>query len=159
MTWKQRLPPLCIALLAVGFIWQARGFKPASGSIPLIIGWTVLMLAAIELASQSAGRVGTALNRLFAGKASHAPTLPAVQPGLQLAAVLGLCALLAGVVLIGLVPASAIFVLVAFRFGANRPWWQAVLAGAVIAVMLWLAFGALLGLELPGGLIFNRETA
>ena len=154
--WLRRLPAMVTALLAVGFILAARDFKPAASTIPTLVGWTVLGLSLLDLATQSTSGVGTLLRRLFTSASPDQRHVPAMSGGRQAAAVGGLLALVGGFFTIGLLASCAGFVLFAFRFGAGTSWIRAVVAALVMAALLWLAFGLLLGLDLPRGLLFDR---
>ncbi len=152
--WTDRLTPAVLALLAVAFTAQALHFKPVSALVPILIGITVLILSLIELATQFDGAAGRLLNRMFTpDKNIHAPA--EMDPRRQLIAVGGLVGLVACMLVLGILPACAIFVALAMRFGADLSWRASVLSGLAMALVVWLVFGALLALDIPMGLLFD----
>lgn len=153
--WAAFLPAIAMAVLAVLFIVGAHGFKPAAASVPIIVGWTVLLLAAIEFASHMRGPVADFVNRLFKPTQGLGPALAEANPGRQAMAVGGLVVLVAAFIVIGMLPACAIFIFVAMRFGACVSWAVALVAGGAMAAGVWLIFAMLLRLSLPAGLLFD----
>jgi hypothetical protein len=149
------LPPLVIGLLAIVFIVQAHGFKPASATVPILIGWTVLILALIDLATRLDGAVGLFMNRLFKPTKSLGTKVHEAGIALQVTAIASIALLVAGFLLLGILPSSAIFVVLALRFGARTGWVAALLSGLGIAALVWGVFAALLGLDLPMGILFD----
>lgn len=153
-----RLTPALIALIAIGFIAKAMLFKPISAMAPILIGITVLILALIELATRLDGAPGRVLNRLFtpAQGADHAPAaMDARRQAIAVGAVVGL---VAAMVLVGLIPSSALFVMLAIRFGAGLSWRASIASGLAMGLVIWLIFGGLLSLDIPMGLLFDGET-
>jgi hypothetical protein len=138
------MPALTMIALAIGFIVEARSFKPAASLMPTLVGWSVLALAALDLATR----------RLPAAAPAHGPE---AAPSREGAAIVGLLALVAGFFLIGLLPAASLFTMLALRLGAGLRWRGAFAAGLLLGAMLWLVFGALLGLDLPAGFLIDGD--
>lgn len=143
--WARRLPSLALILLAGGYLAIARGFKPAAATLPLIAGSAVLLLALNDLRE----------------RAPAAPSRPAIvrhaPPRWQdeAIAIASLLALVGGFFVIGILPACALMVPMALRFGARLSWPAALAGGAGLVLILWLMFAGALGLDLPGGLLFD----
>lgn len=143
-------------VLAILFIIGAHGFKPAAAFVPLIVGWTVLLLAAIECACRVEGRLGTAINRLFKPTQGLGPALAEARQGGRWWPSVGWCCWSApSSPSACCLPACAIFIFVAMRFGAGVSWMASLVSGVATALAIWLIFAMLLRLSLPAGLLFD----
>ncbi len=155
MAWAKRLPPFVMLLLAIGFIIEARGFKTASAIVPTLIGWCVLVLSSLDLASRFDGAVGRLINRVFVNNSDAVHAIPPVSGARQAIAVAGLAALVVGFFVIGVLPSCVIFVFLAMKFGARTGWIAAILSAIAVPLILWAMFTGLLGLEMPWGMVFE----
>ena len=144
-SWARRLPSLALILLAGAYLAIARGFKPTAATLPLIAGGAVLLLALHDLRDRPAR---TRSHPIIA----HRPP-PRWQD--EATAIAGLLGLVGGFFLIGILPACALAVPLALRFGARLSWPAAIAGGVGLVAVLWLMFAWLLGLDLPAGLLFD----
>jgi hypothetical protein len=153
------LPPAVLWLLSVAFLVGAYGFNPASAAMPILIGWVMVVLTALDLVTRMRGRLGDLLARALNPSSLsevHEPASPgrAVR---QLVVVATLLVYLAAMVLVGVLPTVPVFMLLALRFGARRGWLFSLVGAAVMLLLVWAVFARLLGLEIFPGLLFDGD--
>jgi len=152
--WRDRAPPALLFLLALGFLIIAYGFDAASGQVPRLIGWSMVVLTGLDLASRSGGSYGRAFARWVNPEAkSRAAVQPAI--GRQIVAVAGIVGFVTLLILVGILPSVPAFVLAATRFGGRRSWIVSLSAAAGATALIWALFSALLRLALFPGLLFG----
>ncbi|MHB8926393.1 MAG: tripartite tricarboxylate transporter TctB family protein [Bacillota bacterium] len=140
----------CAALLATGAIlvglslslsYMSEGV-PGPGFAPLWYGLTLLASsAALAIGVWRAG-AGRPERPLVEGEEARHRVLKYIA---------GTVAAVALVPWIGLLPALMAFLTYFTRSEGKAPWPRAVLLGAGVPVLFWLAFGVLLGVDFPWG--------
>ena len=145
-------PPLVLLAVAAGFTLMAQSFGEASRTMPQLIGAATALFCALDAVSRSGTAAGRSVARWLNPAASAVPTAPRHRQALAIG---GLALLVGGMVLLGLLPAVFGFGLLALRLRGGRSWLEAALAGAGMALAVWLLFGSLLGLRLFPGLLFG----
>lgn len=150
------LPPVVILVFTIGFLVLTYQLPAASRSAPLMVAWVTLFLTAVDVITRLRNPLGNLLMRLFnpAGlrEEDTAPTREEVRHTLQ---AIGMMALLvAALLLIGVLPASGLFIGGAFIYGGSTRR-LAVIVAAVFTLLLWAVFSELLGLVLFPGLLFG----
>jgi len=151
------LPPLVLWLLALGFLVLGYGFPGGSATVPVLVGWLMLVLTTLDIATRLPGSLGRAVARVLNPAMAHHEAPSRERRTRQMIAIFGLIAFVAALVLIGILPASAIFMLTALCAGARVRWWVGLAGAAVMAVLIWAVFHSLLGLELFPGLLFDGD--
>lgn len=152
------LPALAAAAAAAVYLATAYGYAPDARAAPLLIGWSVMALAALDAAARTKTPVGAVLTRWLGA--------PAVRPHgghgkgdypvtRQLAAIGWIAGFVAGFALIGAAYAIPLYVFAATRIRGRRPWLVCVLSAAATLAGVWLLFSRLLRLELYPGLLFG----
>jgi Tripartite tricarboxylate transporter TctB family len=134
-------------VFAGAYCWVASTYPPGGRFVPLTIGLAALVMGAVHFAGNLLAFV-----RPFTHGEKEAEDLHAQSDFSELKAVGWAVALLAGIYIIGALPAVFLFFLVYFGLRGNR--WLLGLASAVLmTVVTWGLFGQLMELELPQGLI------
>jgi hypothetical protein len=144
----QYLFPGLVWLLALGFLIEARTFSPASGAVPLLIGWTTLVLTSIDLFFRIRPRPAAA------DEADTEKKIPAARVTI---AVGGIVLLVAGLTLVGILRTVPVFVFVALRWGGGRSLTTSLLVTLILTGLLWGTFGGLMRLDLYPGLFFGGD--
>lgn len=151
------LPPATLWLVSAAYLVIAYGFPPEARMVPVLIGWAMLVLSGLDLASRLpvpfAGTLARALNPSLLQP--ELPDISAARGGRQVVAILAVLALSLGLLLLGVLIAVPLFVLPALRFGAERRWGTSILGAAGMALLMWAVFAKLLGLDLYPGLLFH----
>ena len=151
-------PPLAAAVAAVVYLVAAYGYAPDARAAPLLIGWSVVALAALDFASRTQTDIGRTLTRwlnpvAMGGRSRHAK---AVYPlTRQLNAIAWIAGFVAAFALIGALYAIPLYVVAATRWRGGRPWLVCAISAAGTLAGIWLLFGRLLRLELYPGLLFG----
>jgi hypothetical protein len=151
-------PAAAAAAVAAVYLGAAYQYSPDARATPLLIGWTVVALAGLDIASRTQTRVG----RTLAGWLNPATTRPrhgagpAEYPiGKQIMAIVWIAGFLAGFALIGATYAIPLYVFAATRWRGGRPYWVCLVSAAATLGGIWFLFGWLLRLELYPGLLFG----
>jgi hypothetical protein len=155
---SEYLPAAAAAGVAAIYLGAAYQYSPEARATPLLIGWTVIALAALDIASRtqtSLGRTlaqwlnpGTARPRHGAGPTSY-------PIGTQLLAILWIAGFVAAFALIGAMYAIPLYVFAATRWRGGRPFAVCLISAACTLAGIWFLFGWLLRLELYPGLLFG----
>ena len=154
ITWG---PPALFFVLALGFTAMTGQFSQAARAVPRLIGITMLVLCGLDLLS----RLGTPTGRLIArwlnpaGLEEGPPTPDARLARRQTAATVAVIAFVATLVICGILPAVALFTLLAPRFGGRLGWPRSLAIAAAMTALIWLLFAQILGLKLFPGLLFG----
>src|ERR1700675_3112473 len=147
------LPALAAAAAAGVYLAAAYGYSPDARAAPLLIGWTVVALAALELASRTQTPLGATLTRWLnpgAGRREghgHA-AYPVTR---QIMAIVWIAGFVLAFALIGALYAIPLYVFAATRWRGHRPWLACAISAAVTLAGVWLLFGRLPPLALFAG--------
>jgi hypothetical protein len=152
------LPAAAAAAVAAVYLGATYQYSPEARATPLLIGWTVVALAGLDIAS----RTQTPVGRTLAGWLNPVTTRPrhgaghAVYPiGKQIMAMVWIAGFLAGFALIGATYAIPLYVFAATRWRGGRPYVVCLVSAAATLAGIWFLFGRLLRLELYPGLLFG----
>ena len=138
-----RLMTLFILLASLGFVFVAIPYGTehvdsgvtTPGSLPRVLGWSIAILAAIQLANP------------FEKAPEEAPDARQLIRALAVMALAGICAWLIPV--LGFLPSAIILSLGACMMMRERRWPIVAIAGLVLPVLIWAAVTQLLGRPLP----------
>jgi hypothetical protein len=152
------LPATAATAVAAVYLGAAYQYSPEARATPLLIGWTVVALAMLDIAS----RTQTGLGRRLAGWLNPVTTRPrhgegpAGYPiGRQIVAMIWIAGFVAGFALIGATYAIPLYVFAATRWRGGRPYLVCLISAAGTLAGIWFLFGWLLRLELYPGLLFG----
>jgi hypothetical protein len=152
------LPAAAAAAIAAVYLGAAYRYSPEARATPLLIGWTVVALAGLDIASRTQTRVG----RTLAGWLNPVTTRlrhgagPVDYPiGKQIMAIVWIAGFLAGFALIGATYAIPLYVFAATRWRGGRRYVVCLISAACTLAGIWFLFGWLLRLELYPGLLFG----
>jgi hypothetical protein len=151
-------PALAAAAAAGVYLAAAYGYSPDARAAPLLIGWAVIVLAALDIASRTKTAAGALLTRWLgpiSGRthgAQHQTTYPLTR---QVAAIAWIAGFVAAFALIGAIYAIPLYVFAATRLRGGRPWLVCAISAAGTLAGIFVLFGWLLRLELYPGLLFG----
>ncbi len=151
-------PAAAAAAVAAAYLGAAYQYSPEARATPLLIGWTVVALAGLDIASRTQTRVG----RTLAGWLNPVTTRPRHGAGhgqypivKQIMAIVWIAGFLAAFALIGAAYAIPLYVFAATRRRGGRPYAVCLISAAATLAGIWFLFGWLLHLELYPGLLFS----
>jgi Tripartite tricarboxylate transporter TctB family len=155
---SEYLPAAVAAAVAAVYLGAAYQYSPEARAAPLLIGWAVIVLAALDVVS----RTQTAIGRALSGVLNPVTNRPrpghgaAPQPaGKQIMAIAWIAGFVAAFALIGAALAIPLYVFAATRWRGGRPFAVCLLSAAVTLAGIWFLFAWLLRLELYPGLLFG----
>ncbi len=154
ITWG---PPVLLFAVAVGFTALTGQFSPAARAVPRLVGLVVLLLCALDLLSRLDAPIGRALAGWLnpAGLTEPHQGVDRALMARQMAATGATIGFVAAFVLLGVLPAVALFGVLALRFGGRLGWRTGLATSAAMTGLVWLLFGRVLGLALFPGLLFG----
>jgi hypothetical protein len=152
------LPAMAAAVAAAIYLAAAYGYSPDARAAPLLIGWTVIALAALDAVTRTQTPIGRLLMRWLnpvaarpRGGAGHA-SYPVTRQVTAMAWIVGFVAAFA---LIGALYAIPLYVFAATRWRGERPVAVCLVSAVCTLGGIWLLFSRLLRLELYPGLLFG----
>jgi hypothetical protein len=152
------IPALAATAAAGVYLAAAYGYSPEARAAPLLIGWTVVALAALDVASRTQTTLGKSLTRWLnpvaaRPRAGHGGgAYPMTR---QITAIAWIAGFVFAFALIGALYAIPLYVLAATRWRGGRPWLVCTVSAACTLGGIWLLFSRLLRLELYPGLLFG----
>lgn len=150
-------PPLALAALVAGVVVWSHGLNDTAGEVPLLVGYCLLALLAIDLYT----RLELPLSRLlrdFWGadfrnrEMQHDPRWTA-----ELAQAVWVVGCTAGMVLVGILPSVPVFVLAFMRLHGRRPWRESSICALATLGFVYLVFEVLLDYPLYRGALFDEH--
>lgn len=150
-------PAVAIGAIAAIFIVWSFQYSPQSRFVPLIVGFSMLVLALLDLASRTRTRLGEYV-RTAAGADFANPELkhtPPVKRELTQAGWIVGCVV--AMMIIGILPAVPLYVLASMRLNGRRPWKEAVIAAAAAGLFTFLVFEVFLSYELYRGVFVDKR--
>jgi uncharacterized membrane protein len=142
---SEYLPAAGAAAVAAVYLGAAYQYSPEARAAPLLIGWSVIVLAALDVVSRTQTPIGRALSS-FLNPVTNRPRHghgAAPQPaGKQIMAIVWIAGFVAAFALIGATLAIPLYVFAATRWRGGRPF--------AVCLLAWL-----LRLELYPGLLFG----
>jgi hypothetical protein len=151
------LPAVVAAVAAGAYLAAAYGYSPDARAAPLLIGWSVVALAVLDIVSRTQTVAGRTLTRwLNPGSArSHGGAGHAYPVTRQTNAMAWIAGFVAAFALIGALYAISLYVFAATRWRGGRPFLVCLVSAAATLAGIWLMFSRLLHLELYPGLLFG----
>ena len=151
------VPAIAAATAAAVYVATAYGYSPDARAAPLLIGWSVIVLAGFDVASRTQTAAGRTLTRWLNPGVSrhHGGADPAYTAARQIGAVAWIAAFVAAFALIGALYAIPLYVFAATRWRGGRPILVSLVSAAATLAGIWLMFSRLLHLELYPGLLFG----
>ena len=155
---SEYLPAAGAAAVAAVYLGAAYQYSPDARAAPLLIGWTVIVLAVLDIVSRTQTPVGRALSGFLNPVTNRPRHLHGAEPqpvAKQIMAIAWIAGFVAAFALIGAMLAIPIYVFAATRWRGGRPFAVCLLSAAVTIASIWFLFGWLLRLELYPGLLFG----
>jgi hypothetical protein len=155
---SEYLPAAAAAAVAAVYLGAAFQYPPDARAAPLLIGWAVIALALLDIASRTDTAVGRALSGWLnpvTSRPRHGPAAQAQPIGRQVMAVAWIAGFVAAFALIGATLAIPIYVFAATRWRGGRPYAVCLVSAAGTLAGIWFLFSWLLRLDLYPGLLFG----
>lgn len=151
------MPAAAAAAVAAVYLGTAYQYSPEARATPLLIGWTVVALAGLDIASRTQTRLGRALAGWLnpGARPRHGAGHAEYPVSRQIMAMVWIAGFLAGFALIGATYAIPLYIFAATRWRGGRPYWVCLVSAACTLAGIWFLFGWLLRLELYPGLLFG----
>ncbi len=149
---------LGFAIAAIYLVWSYT-YEGRQQTMPVLIGWTAVVLTLVDIVAQTDTVVGRLLNTVLSGKPLDSSTVSDGTASVSIATVACLW-LLGFVVLVGLIGFIAAIPLYTLGFmlvqGRMR-WSTAFISAAAITLVTWLVFEKLLRYQVFQGVLFGGQ--
>ena len=155
---------IAFIVVSAGFLAWSYAYSPVVRTVPLLIGWTTLALAAIDfvLGLRNGGRLGekprtdgsAGVEPRADGNAGEEGALPFYK-GREVRALGWLLGLVAGIYLVGYLVITPIFVSVSLVRRGKIGWSRAGFAAAVVSIGIWFFFSRVMNYELYRGILLE----
>jgi Tripartite tricarboxylate transporter TctB family len=155
---SEYLPAAGAAAVAAVYLGAAYQYSPEARAAPLLIGWSVIVLAALDIVSRTQSPIGRALSGFVnpvTNRPRHGHGATPATVGRQITAIVWIAGFVAAFALIGATLAIPVYVFAATRWRGGRPFAVCLLSAALTLAGIWFLFGWLLRLELYPGLLFG----
>jgi hypothetical protein len=151
------LPAVVLLILTAIYLATAYQYAPESRVMPALVGWCMLALLVIDLASRTATPIGQSLTRWLNPSSDRGPHAhpAAYSTKRQFIAVLWLGGLAALLVLVGVLGAVPLYLFAAIRVRGRRGLPTSLAIAGGMTLVVWLLFTGLLHLQLYPGLLFG----
>jgi hypothetical protein len=147
------LPSVGAFLITAAYLATAYTYKPAPRAMPVLIGWSVLVLLGLDILSLSPTVMGRQLTA-WLNPARNDQRRAGLVPHRQWIALGSLGALTLGFVLLGVLVACGLYVFLMAALFGRRSLLTALIAAAAVTCFVWLMFVQFLHVELYPGLLF-----
>ena len=148
-----------LALLAIVAIYLATayGYRSDSRAFPVSVAWTMVGLTFLDLVSRTRTNLGRTIMHWLnpAGDPEKIERQPHYAVSKQVLALSWLAGFVALLVLIGILPAVAIYVFASMWLRGRRPILICAVASGAVTLLVWALFVQLLQLQLYPGWLFG----
>ena len=142
--------------MSAGFLLAAYGYEGRTRQVPVLVGWTLVVLCLLDVIAASATRAGTAVRAFFAGtivgeRYDEMRSYPARR---VIIALLWPMAFVTLVVIIGLVAAIPIYVFFFLLFEGRSGVGRALLSAGITIGCIYVLFEKFFNYEIYQGILF-----
>lgn len=151
------MPALGLLVVTAIYLATAYQYSPDARAVPAGVAWVMLALVALDLASRTRTKIGTALMHWLnpAGDANKQDAVKRYPVLKQLVAVAWVGGFAAAMLLIGILYAVPLYVFSSLLIQGRRPLPVCIGFAAIATLMIWLLFAAVLRLDLYPGILFG----
>lgn len=147
--------PILLLLGMAGFLFVSYGYGPEERALPVLVAWATIAFLILEVLVQAGTPIGRRLEMLIQGREAQLETEPA-PIGRALVYAVGWPGLLVGLtLLIGMLPASFVYVCLSLRVVGGKPWPRALATAVAVTAFAWLLFEWGLSYRLYSGMLIE----
>ena len=157
-TVERMVPAVMAFAIAVIFLIWSHAYEGRAHVVPMLIGWSAVVLTLVDILAQTNTRTGLALRGLLSGRPldSSSPTI-----GGSTSAPIVAClwtALFVGLVaLIGFILAIPLYMLMFMRLQGRLAWHSSAIFSLVITAVIWVVFEQFLQYQIFEGMVFGGQ--
>ena len=150
--------PILLLLGMGGFLFVSYGYGPEERALPVLVAWATIAFLVLEILVQTGTPIGRRLEMLIQGReaqfdSEHAPIGRAlihavVWPGLLVGLTL----------MIGMLPASFLYVCLSLKVVGGKPWPRALATAVAVTAFAWLLFEWGLSYRLYSGVLLEVQA-
>lgn len=150
--------PILLLLGMAGFLFVSYGYGPEERALPVLVAWATIAFLILEILVQTGTPMGRRIELLLQARdvqpeAEHAPM------GKALLYAVGWPSLFVGLtVLIGMLPASFLYICLSLKVVGGKPWLRALATAVAVTAFAWLLFEWGLSYRLYSGMLIDVLT-
>jgi hypothetical protein len=148
------LPALGVLAVTLLYLITAYSYDERAREIPVAVGWVMLVLLGLDLVSRTNTPVGHMLLR-FLNPASEEATEERYPMTRQLSAISWVAFYTVGLLFLGVLIATPLYVFGSMRFHGRRSYFTSLLTAFLVTAFTWALFDFALRVELFPGLLFE----
>jgi len=147
--------PILLLLGMAAFLFVSYGYGPEERALPVLVAWATIAFLILEILVQAGTPLGRRIELLVQGRetqpeSGHAPI------GKALLYAVGWPGLLVGLtLLIGMLPASFLYVCLSLKVLGGKPWPRALATAVGVTAFAWLLFEWGLSYRLYSGMLID----
>lgn len=151
------LPPIVMLALSIGFLGWAYTYGARAQQMPVLVGWVLAVLCALDVVASSRTRAGDLVRAFFSGtRVDHEPVKGTDVPiGRSVVAILWPTAFVGLVAVFGFLPVIPVYVFAFVVLQGRKSVRQGVTAAAVATALTYVIFKLALRYEVYPGLVFG----
>ncbi len=157
--WRAMGPALIVLAIAVVFLLWAQTYPPRSSAVPKLVGWIAIILALIDVASQTETRLGLWLRRFVSAQNviewKAQGDEEAAGWGRVLLSVLWVFGYLGGVLAVGFLLTTPIYIVLYMVWHGHKSLRASLIVAAVTTFTIWLTFEIIFRYPLYPGVLFG----
>jgi hypothetical protein len=151
-------PPLVILAVTLVFIVSARAYASASAAVPLLVGYSLIVLIGLDIVSRTETRPGEIVRKLL-NPGSKGPVLTSDEPASarhELVAIGWVAAFTAAVMLFGILLSVPGYIAAYMIIQGRKSVKLSLSVAGATTLFLWLGFELFLSIPLYRGLMFEE---
>jgi hypothetical protein len=150
------VPALVMVAVTMAYLVTAYTYAPQARLFPVPVGWLMLLLLGLDLASRTKTPLGETLTRWLNPAAEHEEAEPRFPLLRQLSAILWVAFFTAALVLVGIMYAVPLYVFGSMRFHGKKSYFTSLVTAVAVTAFTWVLFAFALQVELYPGMLFSE---
>lgn len=151
------LPPIVMLVFSITFLGWAYTYGERAQQMPVLVGWIMSVLCALDVVASSHSRAGNLVRALFAGKrADHGAVKGTGRAlGRSVVSILWPTAFISLVAVFGFLPVIPVYVFLFVVLQGRKSIRLGIAAAALTTALTFVLFKLALGYEVYQGLLFS----
>jgi hypothetical protein len=159
-SWRDFGAALVVFILAVAFLFWTQTIPPRATAMPILVAWLMILLALIDLISQTETTIGRLFRRFAAAERIIEWKVEGDEEeagwGRVLVSILWVCAYLAAVYLAGFLVGTPTYLFLYMVLHGGKSILASTISAIATTFAIWLTFEVLFKYPLYPGVIFGR---
>jgi hypothetical protein len=154
----QLLPPIIMTLVGIGFLYWSYTYDPEARLFPVIIGWTWIILSALDIVASSGTRFGDLVAAFFTGQVVAPKDDEHIeQSGKKtIISIVWVIAFIGAVYFVGFFPVIPFYIFLFVVVQGKKSIKLGAIAGVATVTFSWLVFAVIFSYPIFKGVLFEE---